>query len=225
MVRVEPVISHRRELVSAPIETAALLQAAEPPASEAVALQAVADDVPAPNSMAEYGSCQLEAKGEDTLSVCKVDGAAAFGVFDGHGGRQSSRFCAEQLLQDLLASGFPTREALVDAFWRADESLGRCGVTDGTTATVLVVQRPTGSDEGCECILGWVGDSRALCVDISAGRLALATRNHSPKMAEEVASLQRMAAVRTLVESGVELRRALLSEAIMPADMPADQLS
>ena len=192
------------------LEKVALLRTAA--TDNQVELQAVAEKSILPPSVAEYGTSMMDApgKGEDTLAVHQLHGLTAFGVFDGHGGKQSAQHCADTLLQDLLASGMPTSEAMAEAFWHADEVLGKRGVTDGTTATVLVVQQspsPSDGEVALECLLGWVGDSRAVCVDISAGTMSLATQFHNPKTKDEVASLGRMATVRTLVE--VTLRQEL----------------
>ena len=132
---------------------------------------------------------------------------AAFAVFDGHTGKRTAQSCAELLLPRILGSHSPRDPAIVtDAFWSIDQEIGArvlpgVGPTpDGSTATVLVVEKR--EDSSLACLLSWVGDSTALIVDMRSGKLLGATINHAPGLAREQQSLRRMQAVRQCVDLG-----------------------
>lgn len=139
-----------------------------------------------------YANATTE-KNEDTYCALAQPEAAVYGIFDGHGGRRAASYCSEKLGATLqaLAPAFTEKE-VADAFWSADSSLGKDGINDGTTATVLLVAP---GDAGLSCVLAWVGDSTAVAVDMlsegGAKRAVLhQTADHKPSNKDEVVRLQ-----------------------------------
>jgi len=94
-----------------------------------------------------------------------------------------------------------------------DESLAWQGVSDGSTATVLLCESAHEGEECVRAMLAWVGDSKAVRVDLTKTypltSVRAATRNHSPRCTEEIDSLKTMALVRSRVEAGATLEDAL----------------
>ena len=129
-----------------------------------------------------------------------------FGVFDGHGGKvaaiQGLRDVAGRLVQAGPARW--TDADIADAFWDADIKLGLEGHTDGTTATLLLIE-PDKAGDLLHCTLAWVGDSAAVHANLLAptGKDALlrATTLHSPAYREEDARLRLHIKVRKLVHA------------------------
>ena len=109
--------------------------------------------------------------GEDISVKHNAGGRGAYGVFDGHGGVEAAKLCARELAPALCKLGGPTalghaafpKESIVDEFWEQDKRLGRNGISDGTTASVLLVtQGMTAEGDALAkltCTLAWVGDS------------------------------------------------------------------
>ena len=142
-------------------------------------------------------------KGEDYWSVCcDEDGAVtavAFGVFDGHNGKEAARKCSEALCQGVLAQADPFAEAsVVDVFWDADSSIGQQHAPGGSTATVLVVD--DSADGGRRALFAFCGDSAGLVIDCDAKAVVYSTPIHTPQ--GEAEKLQRYTAVRAHIESG-----------------------
>ena len=128
-------------------------------------------------------------------SSCRVH----FGVFDSHGGKEAGKKAAETLSNNLISlngatvghDAFPMT-AVHDQFWDLDRSLGEQGIMSGTTASVLLVSTKAQEGSNTErsrngtatpalptlcCTLLWVGDSTALCVDMTSGRPAPIVRS------------------------------------------------
>ena len=110
------------------------------------------------------------------------------------------------MLPRILASNSPRDAATVsDVFWSIDEEIGSrvipgVGPTpDGSTATVLVVEKL--EDSSLACLLSWCGDSTALIVDMRTGKMLGKTIDHAPYLTREQKSLRRMQAVRQVVET------------------------
>jgi len=134
---------------------------------------------PAPPTVVRRALGRSLVKGEDAFGEVPAASAErgeegalepafrAFGVFDGHGGKQAAAHCAKQLMADLgrglvaLASasavGPPHMEAAVPEllsrlFVETDRAWCEEGKPSGTTATVAVVS-------GWEVVVASVGDS------------------------------------------------------------------
>lgn len=89
-------------------------------------------------------------------NICSV-----FGVLDGHGGVECSRFAVEELPPQIVASlraGLSSSQALFNAFTSTDEEfINSTSSKAGTTATVLLWNHATGIAN-----LANAGDSRAV---------------------------------------------------------------
>ena len=137
------------------------------------------NDVPLPT----HGIASYEKKGEDCVAVTVGPDEAVYAVFDGHGGSSLSRACASHAWR---------RENLVERFWKLDEKLGPRRLSEGTTASVLVVDRPEGGG-GSRVTCAWVGDSQIMEIDMLApeANAAFFSEAHAAGNDREVARLQR----------------------------------
>lgn len=105
--------------------------------------------------------------GEDTWGL--------YAVFDGHGGREETKYCEAKMhdvvLAELrgLAPGKDPRDALIGAFKKIDGQLAMLGAwNSGCTATVALVHRQAGAKARLH--VANVGDSRAVLVGASGAR-------------------------------------------------------
>ena len=181
---------------------------------------------PKPILVPKYAVANEEShKGEDFHREEVAEACSAFAVFDGHGGKDFARAAAasDGMLSRFLAQGGTTPAqlsdtAVQDTFWEVDaaigEELAERGLHGGAVCGVLLVDHA----ESYACTLAWVGDSTAIVVDMRAkaeydsggflncGRNALldATENHSACVAEEKATVERMAAVCKQIRKGAK---------------------
>jgi len=155
------------------------------------------------------GHAQKNAKkDEDVWDVTIGEGVSLAAVFDGHGGKAAASRCKEELVPTLLKAGLGDSSAIEDAFWDMDKRVGSDGATDGTTATVLLVwpQKVGNATKKLQCALAWVGDSKALRVNMTAEAAAGAhvpgstTAAHALSNKSEVHRLQLEWSVRAQVE-------------------------
>ena len=106
-------------------------------------------------------------KGEDANVVLPAGegcSTALFAVFDGHGCAKASAEGVKNLAPALQKLGVSASdEAIFDTFWAVDADLGG-KTTDGSTATVLLVE--DAEDGSQRCCLVWVGDSQAAVLDM-----------------------------------------------------------
>lgn len=141
-------------------------------------------------------------KAEDYWSMhCNGDGKSlvAFGVFDGHNGKDTARRCSETLCQSLVEKAEPfASHSVIDSFWEADADCGQEHCRGGSTATVLLLA-PTAENE-LRSLLAFCGDSAALVVDCNRQRPVYLTPAHTPQA--EAQMLLRYAAVRGHIEGG-----------------------
>ena len=144
-------------------------------------------------------------KGEDTFAQHFDGDLAGFAIYDGHSGKLAAQAAARDLLPTLLSSGFPSPEAVTQGFWWMDDKIGDQRVPDGTTATVLLTERLRDDADlpYYRASLSWVGDSRALRVDLTqpypVGAVTFATRNHSSRLDDEVMSMKEMMSLHSSV--------------------------
>jgi serine/threonine protein phosphatase PrpC len=117
-----------------------------------------------------HAKAAYSVKGEDVSRVCVIELAKGhtvkyYAVFDGHGGAECAKFCADRL-PDLIASHYglatgATRaerigKACKSAFVAIDQQFMRTvAKTDGTTATIVII-------DGDEATVANVGDSTAM---------------------------------------------------------------
>ena len=176
------------------------------------------------DSRISHGLQNAVVKGEDASAILEGASRSCFAVFDGHGGRKAAAHGAERLAPRLLALGAGASDgSIADAFWEADAEIGR-EQTDGSTATVLLVDGTDGAAEFCATI-AWVGDSRACIIDLSAASGASdgpaivgETTCHTGASATERCRLEQTWRVcRQLREISAQNKFALLQPAAMTA--------
>lgn len=122
-------------------------------------------------------------KGEDATSntiITFEDGtlAAFHAVFDGHGGAIAAQFCAKKMSQTICRAFARAQgdrrsrlaQACVASFELADADLAKRGLSEGTTATVILVSADT-------ITCANVGDSLAFMYKEDGSRFEL-TSNH-----------------------------------------------
>lgn len=132
------------------------------------------DDVP----VLKFGVASEVKKGEDMwiTDVSAMGGEIrAFGVFDGHNGKEAAEHCRENLLENVMAA-MPVRrggesvdeqlsalqQAMLVGFVKADKDFVEKSKTSGTTATLVLVQQWT-------VTVAAVGDSRCVLDSFSNG--------------------------------------------------------
>ncbi|KAK2947955.1 putative Protein phosphatase 2C [Blattamonas nauphoetae] len=104
-------------------------------------------------------------------------------VFDGHGGREASEFCGENLPPILAAhldAGQPPNVALREAFLETNQQMSRYDINDGSTGAVCLI---TGDKIYCAN----AGDTRIVLS--RKGRAVRLTFDHKADIPEEVARI------------------------------------
>ena len=99
---------------------------------------------------------------EDAHVIHIADGEAFFGVLDGHGGKECSRWCAQRL-HEKLAKGCPKNDAAAKKLCLdTDEEFLARGMSSGSTAAMCVVRAPTKRKSKYTIHVINAGDSRVL---------------------------------------------------------------
>lgn len=99
---------------------------------------------------------------EDAHLIHLCDDWAFFGVFDGHGGDQCSKFVANNIHQDLRMHGCPKDDAaLKRQMLSADKAFLDTKQDSGSTGTTCIVHKPANGGK-IQLRLANVGDSRVL---------------------------------------------------------------
>eukprot|EP00629_Pelagomonadales_sp_RCC1024_P008726 CAMPEP_0119273626 /NCGR_PEP_ID=MMETSP1329-20130426/10790_1 /TAXON_ID=114041 /ORGANISM="Genus nov. species nov., Strain RCC1024" /LENGTH=436 /DNA_ID=CAMNT_0007273855 /DNA_START=189 /DNA_END=1499 /DNA_ORIENTATION=+ len=151
---------------------------------------------PSPLAFGHVNVVGSKRKDEDRTSRGTVEAGGVtwnyYGLFDGHGGKPAADLCAATLhdlitekakgVQNLTGSE-ALAEALRRACWDLDDRLGTDRVDAGTTATILFASPG-------EAVMGWVGDSLALRVDMLGARKSWDTAPHNPHNLDEVARMK-----------------------------------
>lgn len=167
-------------------------------------------------------------KGEDAPAMATSGSAAAFAIFDGHGGKFFSHICAHltdaginfgaehAVLPKLLAAGdgaLPSDQVVDEIFWKTDADVGAMLSSKaepnlgGCTAQVLMTLPVAG---GVQMLQAWVGDSTALTVDMSGrGKLVHATFNHNPSNVPGSAEFDEAAPLLHMAEVSKACRKRL----------------
>lgn len=104
-------------------------------------------------------------------------------VFDGHGGRHASEFCAEHLPPILAAhldAGQPPNVALREAFLETNQKMSQYDIKDGTTGAVCLL-----TDNKIYCANA--GDTRIVLS--RKGRAVRLTYDHKADAPDEVARI------------------------------------
>lgn len=105
-------------------------------------------------------------------------------VFDGHGGRDASEFCAEHLPPILAAhldAGQPPNVALREAFLETNQQMSHYDINDGTTGAVCLL-----TDNKIYCANA--GDTRIVLS--RKGRAVRLTYDHKADAPDEMARIQ-----------------------------------
>merc|ERR1719464_161707 len=99
---------------------------------------------------------------EDAHLIFMPEDWGFFGVFDGHGGDQCSRFVASRLMEEL-ESGAPESDAAVkDLALRIDREFLDRNEPSGSTGTFAIVRPPAEGEGQFLLRVGNIGDSRVL---------------------------------------------------------------
>lgn len=97
----------------------------------------------------------------DSIRVADRNIVGAYGVLDGHGGRECAQFAVDEIpmkVTAFLRSGKPCNEALYSSFLSADAEFLRSGRSNaGSTACVLIWEQRTGT-----AMIANTGDTRAV---------------------------------------------------------------
>jgi protein phosphatase PTC2/3 len=125
-----------------------------------------------------------------------------FGVFDGHGGNQSAKYCAKHLypnlLQELKKKSYP--DYFNSAFKKTDLDLISKSIDDGTTAcTVLILE----DSQKFRIFFANVGDSR--CILIHENEVHRMSHDHKPTEPKELQriSKSKLSVARGRIQLGV----------------------
>jgi len=99
---------------------------------------------------------------EDAHIIHLREGWGFFGVFDGHGGEQCSKWVADRLSQDLTRDGCPVDDAAVKKLiLDCDADFLDSKQPSGSTAAMCIIHKPTGDGKHKLRVIN-AGDSRVL---------------------------------------------------------------
>merc|ERR1719401_243219 len=123
---------------------------------------------------------------EDANVIYMQETWGFFGVFDGHGGQECSRFIAKRLREELDNNGMPKDDRdMIDLALRLDKEFMELKFGSGSTGTFLIIEK--GSADGkFRLRVGNVGDSRVLLgrlngeIVAGSGTDGALTRDHKP---------------------------------------------
>lgn len=132
-------------------------------------------DVQPAKSVKDFATAAHVTKGEDKwCAIHKGKEEAFYGLFDGHGGPHLATGLAQTLPAKILSKPADVAN-LVDAFYAADRELGEQLPKQGSTATIAHVLR---KERETRVTLAWVGDSRAVAVDMLSRALVWKSSMH-----------------------------------------------
>ncbi|KAJ0971426.1 hypothetical protein J5N97_019385 [Dioscorea zingiberensis] len=139
----------------------------------------------------DIGGCTVE------LPAGTISGLRFFGVYDGHGGSQVAKYCAERIHEVVAkewekgsdGEGWKRRweVAFRDGFERVDDEVIAKGVAPdivGSTALAVLVS-------GCQIISSNCGDSRAVLYRGDQTETIQLTIDHKPDREDELARIER----------------------------------
>ena len=120
-----------------------------------------------------------------------TDDSSLYGVFDGHGGYKASQYCKDFLLQSIIKDeGFliDIPKALTRTFFKVDADFSAKAkiqmLTDGTTATVALIQNRT-------VYVANAGDSRGIIVQ-KGGKVKVMSLDHRPDRKDEEKRIRKL---------------------------------
>merc|ERR1719456_1500669 len=100
---------------------------------------------------------------EDAHIIHLAEDWGFFGVFDGHGGTQCSKFVAKRLTEELKRDGCPpSDEAVKNLMFKIDQEFLDAGTPSGSTATMCIVHADAGVNGTRRLRVINSGDSRTL---------------------------------------------------------------
>jgi len=129
---------------------------------------------------------------EDAHLIYLTDDVGVFGVYDGHGGKDCSKFAARRIHEELEKDGVPDDDAGWEKlFVRIDQEFLDSTMDSGTTATMCVVRKPKAAGEKHKLHVVNAGDSRVILgkadgsIFDGGGTDKGLTRDHKPEDPEE----------------------------------------
>ncbi|KAA6396283.1 MAG: putative protein phosphatase [Streblomastix strix] len=124
-----------------------------------------------------------------------VDGAAFFGIYDGHGGRDAVEFAKANLhnvFLDIIQKSPEGKvtDLLAEAFQVTDKNMEEAHVEyDGTTAVVLYIRKEKKDGHPIKKLyVANCGDARAILVTPTGGKRL--SYDHKPNLPEEVSRIR-----------------------------------
>ncbi|CAE7246706.1 unnamed protein product, partial [Symbiodinium sp. CCMP2456] len=100
---------------------------------------------------------------EDAHVIHFRDTWGCFGIFDGHGGDQCSRFISRRFSEELTKNGMPeSDEAVTELALRLDKEFLDSNEPSGSTGTFVMLQAPSAPGGKYQLRVGNIGDSRVL---------------------------------------------------------------
>jgi len=147
-------------------------------------------------AVAEYNGWRNDM--EDAHLIYVRDDVAVFGVYDGHGGKDCSKFAARRLNEELEKDGIPQNDdAWEKLFIKIDQEFLESDMSSGTTATMCVVRKPDKAGGKHKLHVINAGDSRVVLgkadgsiVDGGGTDKGL-TRDHKPEDPEETERIEK----------------------------------
>lgn len=141
-------------------------------------------------AVAELNGWRTEMEDAHLIYVTKDFGV--FGVYDGHGGKDCSKFAARRIHEELEKGGVPENDAAwEELFIRIDQEFLDSDMDSGTTATMCVVRKPKTAGGKHTIHVINAGDSRTLLgkadgsIFDGGGTDKGLTRDHKPEDPEE----------------------------------------
>lgn len=135
---------------------------------------------------------------EDAHLIYVRGDVAVFGVYDGHGGKDCSKFVSRRLSEELEKDGVPEDDAAWEKLFIAlDQEFLDSDMSSGTTATMCVVRKPEKAGDKHKLHVINAGDSRVVLgkadgsiVDGGGTDKGL-TRDHKPEDPEETKRIEK----------------------------------
>lgn len=137
---------------------------------------------------------------EDAHVIHLSDTWGFFGVFDGHGGAECSKFIAQRIQEELgKLDGPPADDAAMQALaLRLDQEYLDKDMEGGSTATFVIIERSREISSKFSLRVGNIGDSRVLlgdlkdgCIREGAGTDGALTTDHKPDHPDERVRIER----------------------------------
>lgn len=122
---------------------------------------------------------------EDSYCIHVGKNICIFGIFDGHGGPETSTYLAQNLpgVIEQLQDPFDEKQ-LTEACLQLDEQVKSVdSQRDGSTCIFLITQKE--ADGGWKIATVNIGDSRALLLDVDSSNFKTLSEDHKPDQEDE----------------------------------------